>query len=91
MWPIFSNLIIWHIWLERNHKIFLDNKLLVGQVWDHILGALQETLYAKCDLSGLVDPRDIGIIHNLGIYDVGTIRPKIGKGECSRGKVSRGH
>ena len=29
-WVIGPSLIIWHIWLERNRRIFLDRKFLIG-------------------------------------------------------------
>jgi ribonuclease HI len=66
-WAIGPSLIIWHIWLERNRRIFLDRKLLVGQLWLRILGGIQETLEAKCDLSVPVDTADLGIISALGL------------------------
>lgn len=55
----------------------------MSQVWTRILGDLQETFYAKCDFSILVDPGDAGVIHNLGICFGSTGRPKIGHSRCS--------
>lgn len=66
-WSIGPSLIFWQVWLERNRRIFLDKKLILEQVWRRVLGALQETLSAKCDLSVPIDLGDLGVVNSLGL------------------------
>lgn len=43
--PIF---LLWQIWLERNRRIFRGERRLVQQIWQRVLGMINETVAAKC-------------------------------------------
>ena len=64
-WSIGPSFILWHVWLERNRRIFHDMQLEVRQLWGKIVNSLQETLLAKCDIDGGLDPIDAGIFSRL--------------------------
>ena len=52
-----------------NHIIFCDFKLGSSQLWKLILNRLQETVYAKCDMSVNIDHGDQAIVRNLNLGD----------------------
>ena len=60
-------LILWNLWLERNHRILCDSKLDSPQLWRRILGRLQETIFTKCDMAKSIDPGDQAIVRNLNL------------------------
>lgn len=68
-WAIEPTFIIWNLWLERNQRVFYDNKLEGPQLWQRIICRLWETIVAKCDLSESVDPGDFVIVQNLNLGD----------------------
>ena len=53
--------------MERNRRIFCDSKLDSPQLWRRILGRLQETIFAKCDMAESIDPDDQVIVRNLNL------------------------
>ena len=66
-WMVGLTLILWNLWLERNRRFFCDSKLDSLQLWRKILGRLQETIFAKCDMSESIDPSDQAIVRNLNL------------------------
>lgn len=58
-WALGPSFIIWHIWLERNRRIFQDVMMEAHRLWCKIIHSLGETVAAKCDLTEAVDPRDV--------------------------------
>ena len=60
-WTIGPSLILWHVWLERNMRIFHDVQFEIRHLWGKIVNSLHEALLAKCDIGGGLDPRDAGI------------------------------
>ena len=60
-WSIGPSLILWHLWLERNRRIFQDVHFELRFLWGKIINSLHETLQAKCDVAGGLDPIDAGI------------------------------
>ena len=70
-WAIGPTFILWNLWLERNRRVFCNSSLGVTKIWQLILSRLQETIYAKCDMTETVDPGDFNILKNLGLVDKG--------------------
>ena len=68
-WMIGPILILWNLWLERNRRIFCNSKLESSHLWKMILNRLQETIWAKCDMSDNIDPGDQVIVRNLQLGD----------------------
>ena len=75
--------------MERNCRIFFDSKLDSLQLWRKILCKLQETIFAKCDMSKSIDPREQTIVRNLNLSGnnqgctLGK-RPRLGKKHVCR-------
>ena len=59
---------LWHIWLERNRRIFQDVRLGVLHLWWKISHSLQETILVKCELDGGMDPVDLAICNRLNFH-----------------------
>lgn len=38
-------------------------------MWQKIVSRLQETIFARCDMSENVEPNDYAIVHNLNLVD----------------------
>ena len=68
-WLIGPVFILWNLWLERNRRVFCDVKTGSSKLWKLILNRLQETIYAKCDVSVNIDAGDQGIVRNLELND----------------------
>ena len=60
-------LILWNLWLERNHRIFCGSKVDSSQLWRKILERLQETIFVKCDMTESIDPDDQATMRNLNL------------------------
>ena len=63
--PLF---ILWHIWLERNRRIFQDVRIDVMHLWWKISHSLHETIQAKCELNGAMDQADLAMCNCLNFY-----------------------
>lgn len=66
-WVVGPALILWNLWLERNRRIFCDSRMDSLQLWRKILGRLQETIFAKCDLPESIELGDQVITKNLNL------------------------
>lgn len=64
MGPIF---LLWQIWLERNQRIFRAEQRLVQQIWQRLLGMVQETVEARCEVEFPLVKRDTDLVEGLGI------------------------
>ena len=60
-WIAGPSFILWHIWLERDRRIFQGVRLGVLHLWWKISYSLQETIHVKCELDGGMDPVDLAI------------------------------
>ena len=67
-WIFGPSFILWHIWLERNWRIFQDVWLGVMHLWWKISHSLQETIQVKCELDGGMDPVDLAICNRLNFH-----------------------
>jgi hypothetical protein len=84
-------LILWNLWLERNRRIFCNSKLESSHLWKMILNWLQETIWAKCDMSDNIDPGDQVIVRNLQLGDNSRDAiPEIGLARLSSGFAEMG-
>ena len=68
-WLVGPVFILWNLWLERNRRIFCEAKSSCSQLWKLILNRIQETIYAKCDMSANVGPQEQVIMQNLNLKD----------------------
>jgi hypothetical protein len=67
-WIAGPSFILWHSWLERNRQIFQDVSIGVMHLWWKISHSLQETIQAKCELDGGMDPADLSICNRLNFH-----------------------
>lgn len=67
-WIAGPSFILWHIWLERNRRIFQDVRIGVMYLWWKISHSLQETIQVKCALDGGVDLADLVICNRLNFH-----------------------
>ena len=83
MGPIF---LLWQIWLEHNRRIFCGEQRLVQQIWQRLLGMIQEIVEAKCEVEFPLGKLDIELVERLGSSLVLT-RAK--RQDCEKKKIDR--
>jgi ribonuclease HI len=84
--PIF---ILWKIWLERNRRIFRGEHRLVQQIWQRIVGMIQETVEAKCEVELPLGKCDTELVERLGILDSSLALRRTRRRHYEKQKVDR--
>jgi len=47
LWQMFLEMVLWNIWKERNNRIFREDKLKSVEVWQKVVGNMQETIRSR--------------------------------------------
>ncbi|XP_059075378.1 uncharacterized protein LOC131875314 [Cryptomeria japonica] len=84
--PIF---LLWQIWLERNRRIFHGERRLVQQIWQRVLGMINETVAAKCVVDFPLGKRDTELVERLGTTGSSLVLTKAKRRRCEKQKVDR--
>ena len=84
--PIF---LLWQIWLERNQRIFRGEQRLVHQIWQRILGMIQETVEAKCEVELPLGKRDTELVERLGILASSLVLTRARRRSHQKHKIDR--
>ena len=86
MGPIF---LLWQIWLERNRRIFRGEQRLVQQIWQRLLGMIQETVEAKCEVDFPLGKRETELVEKLGIMGSSLVFSRTKRRSHEKQKIDR--
>ena len=86
MGPFF---LLWQIWLERNHKIFHGEQRLVQQIWQKLLGMVQETVEAKCEVELPLGKHDTKLVEIMGTLRSSLAFSRAKRRRCEKEKIHR--
>ena len=84
--PIF---LLWQVWLERNRRIFRGEQRLVQQIWQRILGMIQEIVEAKCEVKLPLGKRDTNLVARLGTLGSSLASTRVKRRHSVKQKIDR--
>lgn len=89
VWYVGPIFLLWQVWLERNRRIFRGESLEIHQVWNRILGMIQETVLAKSEIVLPLKRDDAAMVDRIGLKGISPVSPCVRRGRKTKQKVQR--